>query len=108
MSGWDELVAAALIGTDRRPVGTAVPEGSPPGLAAALEGRGAEDRLLGAAAAWTVARRAGAVAGAPVAVEPAERDPRPIAPGATLRQRLEGHHPSLLGEWLALAAERGL
>ena len=88
MSGWDELVAAALIGTDRRPVGAEVPEGSPAGLSAALEARGAEDRLLGAAAAWTVARRAGAVAGAPVAVERAGQDPRPLAPGATLRQRL--------------------
>ena len=60
---WDELVAAALIGTDRRPVEASVPEGSPPGLADMLAARGAEDRLLGAAAAWTVARRAGALAG---------------------------------------------
>jgi hypothetical protein len=88
MSGWDELVAAALIGTDRRPVGAAVPEGSPAGLEAALETRGVEDRLLGAAAAWTVARRAGAsVAPAGAAVEPAPEDPRPIAPGATRRPR---------------------
>lgn len=57
---WEELVAAALIGTDRRPVPTSVPEGSPEGLAEALAERSAEDRLLGAAAAWTVARRAGA------------------------------------------------
>ena len=106
---WDELVAAALIGTDRKPVGAGVPEGSPAELEAALATRGVEDRLLGAAAAWTVARRAGAVA-APAApgVEPAEEDPRPIAPGATLRERLDGHYPSLLGEWLALAAARGL
>jgi hypothetical protein len=55
---WDQLVAAALIGTDRRPVAAAVPEGSPAGLEAALGERGAEDRLLGAAAAW-----AGAIAG---------------------------------------------
>jgi hypothetical protein len=107
--GWDELVAAALIGTDRKPVGAGVPDGSPAGLEAALETRGVEDRLLGAAAAWTVARRAGAVvAPAGAEVEPAEDDPRPIAPGATLRERLEGLYPSLLGEWLALAAARGL
>jgi Family of unknown function (DUF5691) len=105
---WDELVAAALIGTDRRPVAGGVPDGSPPGLEGALEARGVEDRLLGAAAAWTVARRAGAIAGAPVAVEPVEEDPRPIAPATALRQRLDGHYPQLLPEWLALAAERGL
>ncbi|MDA0166992.1 DUF5691 domain-containing protein [Solirubrobacter ginsenosidimutans] len=108
MSGWDELVAAALIGTDRRPVEAGVPEGSPDGLEVALRERGAEDRLLGAAAAWTVARRAGAVAGERVEVDPADDDPRPVAPGTSLRDRLEGVHPSLLGEWLALAAERGL
>ena len=132
----------------------AVPEGSPPGLEAALGERGAEDRLLGAAAAWTVARRAGAVAGPAIVVTdaagdgsrpacrrggrggrrsgrgvpppesadddpvaagspraaaaPAEDDERPVAPGAGLRMMLEGDHPSLLPEWLALVAERGL
>ena len=105
---WDELVAAALIGTDRRPVAAGVPEGSPPGLQGALESRGVEDRLLGAAAAWTVARRAGAIAGAAVEVDPVEEDPRPIAPATALHQRLDGHYPQLLPEWLALAAERGL
>jgi hypothetical protein len=108
MSGWDELVAVALIGTDRRPVEAGVPDGSPAGLEEALRARGVEDRLLGAAAAWTVARRAGAVVGAAVEVTPAEEDPRPVAPGLRLRERLEGVFPSLLGEWLALAAERGL
>jgi hypothetical protein len=183
---WDELVAAALIGTDRRAVPVAVPEGSPPGLEAALGERGAEDRLLGAAAAWTVARRAGAMAGPAVdvttaecegpvapgaapagvaddgpvvpgagpagvaddglvvpgagpagvaqdgavapgagpagvaedgevapgtrraAAAPAEADERPLAPGTRLRMMIEGDHPSLLAEWLALVAERGL
>jgi len=117
---WDELVAAALIGTDRRPVPALLPEGSPPGLEATLAARGAEDRLLGAAAAWTVARRAGAMPGAGIAVGddrgvagaapgvPAAEDARPIAPGARLRALLEGDRPELLPEWLALAAERGL
>jgi hypothetical protein len=105
---WDKLVAAALIGTDRRPVAAGVPEGSPSGLEAALGERGAEDRLLGAAAAWTVARRAGAVAAPAVEVVPAEADQRPVAPGARLRMMLEGDHPALVGEWLALIAARGL
>ena len=30
---WDELVAVALIGTDRRPVEATVPDGAPDGLA---------------------------------------------------------------------------
>ena len=68
-------MAAALIGTDRRPVEAVVPEGAPAGLERALAERGAEDRLLSAAAAWTVARRAGALAREPVTVEPAEPMP---------------------------------
>ena len=106
---WDELVAAALIGTDRRPVGGRGPEGSPPGLADTLAAREAEDRLLGAAAAWTVARRAGAVAGRARSSRAAPGpDERPLAPGTRLQMMLEGTFPSLLPEWLELVAERGL
>src|SRR4051812_28400854 len=75
---WDELVAAALIGTDRRPVEVAGPPGAREALAAGLAGRGVEARLLGSAAAWTVARRAGARGGERVAVTPAEPDARPL------------------------------
>jgi hypothetical protein len=109
--GWDELVAAALIGTDRRPVGPAVPPGAPDALGAALAGRGAEERLLASAAAWTVARRAGARAGARVDVTPAEADSRPMcsaAAGARLRALLEEQDRLLVTQWLELAAERGL
>ena len=106
---WDELVAAALIGTDRRPVEASVPDGAPPGLADTLAAREAEDRLLGAAAAWTVARRAGALAGPQVeTAAPAPVDERPPAPGLRLQMMLEGTFPSLLPEWLELIAERGL
>lgn len=105
---WDELVAAALIGTDRRPVPVSVPDGAPPALADLLAERGPEERLLGAAAAWTAARRAGARPAPAIAVEPAAEDPRPVAPGGLLRTLLNGTFPSLIPEWLALAAERGL
>ncbi len=106
---WDELVAAALIGTDRRPVEASVPDGAPPGLADTLAAREAEDRLLGAAAAWTVARRAGALAGPRVETAAAAPiDERPPAPGLRLQMMLEGTFPSLLPEWLELIAERGL
>lgn len=105
---WDELVAAALIGTDRRPVEASLPEGSPSGLEAVLGERDPEARLLGAAAAWTVARRAGALPGARVEVTAAPEDPRPVAPAGLLRALLDDTFPSLIPEWLALAAERGL
>ena len=86
-----------------------MPDGAPAGLADALAAREAEDRLLGAAAAWTVARRAGALAGPRVeAAAPAPIDERPPAPGMRLRMMLEGTFPSLLPEWLELVAERGL
>jgi hypothetical protein len=109
---WDELVAAALIGTDRRAVEASVPPGSPDGLAGVLAERAPEDRLLASAAAWTVARRAGARAGEVVVVEGAEVDPRPRcsdAAGARLRSLLlDYEYPALVPEWLAVAAERGL
>ena len=102
---WDELVAVALIGTDRRPV-----EVDAPGdLEAVLAGRGVEDRLLASAAAWTVARRAGARAGAPRQVEPAEPDPRPVcsaAAGGRLDLLLEVRE--LVEQWLALAEAAGV
>ncbi|HET6547565.1 MAG TPA: DUF5691 domain-containing protein [Solirubrobacter sp.] len=70
-----------------------------------------EDRLLASAAAWTVARRAGARAGAPVVVTAADADPRPLcsaAAGERLRALLDGEHAELVPEWLALAARAGV
>ncbi|MDA0140642.1 DUF5691 domain-containing protein [Solirubrobacter deserti] len=106
---WDELVAVALIGTDRRPVDADAPPGAPGELGAALDGRGVEDRLLASAAAWTVARRAGARAGAPRVVEPAEPDPRPLCSGPAAG-RLDGllEVRWLVEDWLALAQEHGV
>lgn len=106
---WDELVAAALIGTDRRPVEADAPPGSPEALEATLGGRGAEDRLLVAAAAWTVARRAGAQAGAPQAVEPVAADGRPLCSAAAAsRLELLLEVRELVDEWLGLADRAGV
>lgn len=106
---WDELVAAALIGTDRRPVEAGAPPGSPDALAATLSGRGAEDRLLAAAAAWTVARRAGARAGEAKAVGPAEEDARPLcSSAAAARLELLLEVRELVDEWLGLAERAGV
>ncbi|MGW0819786.1 DUF5691 domain-containing protein [Streptomyces sp. NPDC002845] len=111
---WEELVTAALLGTERR---------TPPGVAA---GREAPVALLDAAAVETVRRRAGVrparAAGRP---EPAVDDPRPPLPPAAARRltRLLADRPGagsnggrrgtapdlmeLLPQWLALANERG-
>ncbi|NEA62312.1 DUF5691 domain-containing protein [Streptomyces sp. SID12488] len=72
---WEELVTAALLGTERR-----TPPGCPPG-------RQAPGALLDAAAVETVRRRAG-LQPAPAATrpEPAAADPRPPLPPAAARR----------------------
>ncbi|MGP3688016.1 DUF5691 domain-containing protein [Streptomyces sp. IBSNAI002] len=107
---WEELVAAALLGTGRRRGGG--PAGSP-------------QALLDAAAVHTVRRRAGLrPAEAGPLPDPATRDPRPVPPAAA-RQRLaqllagrtgagsggrRGAAPDLtelLPQWLAAAGRHG-
>jgi Family of unknown function (DUF5691) len=108
---WESLVAAALLGTDRRAPEPVVPPGAPAELGAALARRSAEEALLGAAAAWAVARRAGALAGAAKPPAPAPEDPRPVcspAAGRRLAALLAGEHRALLPEWLATAEAAGL
>ncbi|MFF4502368.1 DUF5691 domain-containing protein [Streptomyces sp. NPDC001401] len=110
---WEELVTAALLGTERR---------TPPGGA---PGREAPVALLDAAAAETVRRRAGLqparAAGRPA---PAAEDPRPVLPPAAARRLAllladrpgtggggrRGTAPDLmelLPQWLAAANARG-
>lgn len=112
-ASWDDLVAVALLGTDRR---------TPPGVA---PGRSAAAALLDAAAAETVRRRAGLRPGrAAPRPEPAPEDPRPALPAAAARRlaRLLADRPGtggggrrgtapdlveLLPQWLAAANARG-
>ncbi|MFI8926464.1 DUF5691 domain-containing protein [Streptomyces sp. NPDC053474] len=109
---WEELVTAALLGTDRR-----TPPLDAPGKEAPIA-------LLDAAAVQTVHRRAG-LRPAPAAArpEPAPEDPRPVVPPAARRRlaSLLADHPAagggrrgtapdlmeLLPQWLALAIDRG-
>ncbi|MFB7111783.1 DUF5691 domain-containing protein [Streptomyces sp. NPDC056291] len=109
---WEELVTAALLGTDRR---------TPPGGA---PGRTAPVALLDAAAVQTVRRRAG-LRPAPAArrPEPAPEDPRPPLPAAAARRLAvlladrpgaaggrRGTAPDLmelLPQWLAAANAHG-
>ncbi|MEV6617862.1 DUF5691 domain-containing protein [Streptomyces sp. NPDC051051] len=112
-ASWDDLVAMALLGTDRR---------TPPGVA---PGRSAAAALLDAAATETVRRRAGLRPGrAAPRPEPAPEDPRPTLPAAAARRlaRLLADRPGtggggrrgtapdlmeLLPQWLAAANARG-
>ncbi|MCG5214159.1 DUF5691 domain-containing protein [Streptosporangium soli] len=89
---WQELVSAALVGTDRRPLATA-------------------GELLERAAVQAVRRRAGQrlSRGEPLPAAPPEE--RPVvsrAAGDRLARICDGEHPRLLPEWLAAAATRGL
>jgi len=111
---WEELVTAALLGTERR-----TPPGCPPG-------RHAPVALLDAAAVETVRRRAGLrPARAATRPEPAAADPRPPLPPAAARRLslLLADRPStpggsgrrgtapdlmeLLPQWLAAANAHG-
>ncbi|MFD4262341.1 DUF5691 domain-containing protein [Streptomyces sp. NPDC058534] len=112
-ASWEELVTAALLGTDRR-----TPPGSEPGP-------GAPAALLDAAAAETVRRRAGLrPARAARRPDPAPEDPRPPLPAAAARRLTmlladrpgsaaggrRGTAPDLmelLPQWLATANARG-
>lgn len=111
-SAWEELVTAALLGTDRR-----TPPGCAPGQEAPLA-------LLDTAALETVRRRAGLrPARAAQRPRPAPEDPRPaLPPAATRRLALlltdrpgvgggrRGTAPDLmelLPQWLATANDRG-
>ncbi|WP_086767399.1 DUF5691 domain-containing protein [Streptomyces bobili] len=112
-ASWEDLVAMALLGTDRR---------TPSGVA---PGRSASSALLDAAAAETVRRRAGLRPGrAAPRPEPAPEDPRPALPAAAARRlaRLLADRPGtggggrrgtapdlmeLLPQWLAAANARG-
>ncbi|MEU0070915.1 DUF5691 domain-containing protein [Streptomyces sp. NPDC006332] len=110
---WEELVTAALLGTERR-----TPPGCPPGQDAPLA-------LLDAAAAETVRRRAGLRPGRAAGLpEPVAEDPRPPLPPAAARRLAmlladrpgtggggrRGTAPDLmelLPQWLATANARG-
>lgn len=112
-AAWEDLMTAALLGTERR-----TPEGVPPGPEAPMV-------LLDAAAVETVRRRAGLRPGraAPLP-EPAAGDPRPPLPDAAARRLAmlladrpgsggggrRGAAPDLielLPQWLATANARG-
>jgi Family of unknown function (DUF5691) len=109
---WRELVAAALVGTDRRPLADTT------GSAGATEPATTDPAttVLDRAAAWSVYRRAGAPPVHDIAApRPAPDEPNPVAgPAAAARLAglLEavwegGARMALVAEWLTVAHERG-
>ena len=107
MSTWQDLVRAALIGTER----TAVPAVAVPGVP---DSPGAADDpaalLLDRAALLTVARRGGRLperAEPPPAAEPDAAPAVGAAAGRRLALILSGEHADLLTEWLTAAVARG-
>ena len=113
MSGWDELVATALLGTARRPFPVAALPAEVRALLPADPGADDATRLLDAAALLAAYRRAGTgrTAPAPDLPAPAPAETRPTtspAATATLQLLLAGGDGDLVAEFLTLTAGRGL
>jgi hypothetical protein len=106
VSEWADHVAAALLGTQRRPV-PPIPEALPETLPATGDSAG---RLLDQAALLTVRRRAGWRPGSaePLAAAPAETT-EIVPPDAARRieRILAGEQIRVLGEWLSAAVAAG-
>ena len=113
---WDEVVSAALVGTERRRFDVALLAGVvPPDQ---LEVDGAEASVLAAAAVLASCRRAGRLPDAPRRPPgpAAPPDDRPVAPAVAvqvLELLLDGHvtvaggNAALVGHWLAACAASG-
>lgn len=109
MSGPDDLVATALLGTERRPSAADGWPGALGAAAAAVDGDPAAV-LLSRAALATLWRRAGELPVPAAMPAPAPAEQRPAAPEAAARRLaglLEDRETGLLDEWLATAAARG-
>jgi Family of unknown function (DUF5691) len=109
MTGWDELVSVALLGTDRRPPAV---EGLPEAVRAQLDTSAGPPRLLLDAAALSAAyRRAGRTPlRGPEPLPAATTDNRPVPRQAAVRRlasMLAGAHGTVLPEWLRVLHERG-
>lgn len=112
MSDWQQLVTAALIGTERHSAEKQVPPGDVGVLVAALPPQDPEARLLGEAAIVSLYRAAGR---RPVRLPQTEEPPCPADDAPTVSSRssdhltvmLEGRYRELLPEWLTgVAAAR--
>ena len=106
---WNEMVTVALLGTDRRDP-PAPPAGGLADLAADDPQPTPSQRLLQQVAGCTVVRRAGLMAGAPVAtVAPPMPDPRPATPQSATAtwRRVVADWPVLEDEWVLAVVRSG-
>src|SRR5581483_8341699 len=111
MDGWDEIVKASLLGTERRPFASpSLPSALTP-IAQALSSRPAEAALLGTAATIHLYRQAGqsfrAQERATTQSEPETTPAVHAAAADYLAQMLAGTHLDVLPEWLRACAAAG-
>src|SRR5688572_21768558 len=110
---WTSIVAAALLGTERRPLEMPALEGNLGGLLAQVGESAQERALLSAAALLAGYRRAGrqqAVISTAPLLAPCEPERLPYCtPRAAghLALMLSGQHQDILPEWLSTLAGRG-
>ena len=107
--GWQDLVTASLLGTERVPVPATAGPGlsSHPGVDVAADPAA---QLLDLAVLATVARRAGRLPDQAELPPAADVDPGPAvspAAGHRLQRILGGENPDLLAEWLTAVVSRG-
>ena len=108
--GYDDLVTAATVGTDRGSAAPAALAGPAGAHAAVLDAADPAAALLDSAALLTAARRAGRRAGAAILPDPAPPDTAPeLSAGAcaVLRYALRDRDLLLLADLLATAAAAG-
>ena len=108
LGGWQDLVTASRLGTERVPVPATVVPGLPDRAGADLAADPAAE-LLDRAALATVARRAGRRPDRAEPLAAAGPDPaRVVSPAAghRLQRILGGEHPDLLTEWLTAVVAR--
>src|SRR4051794_23653361 len=104
---WNDLISAALLGTERRALAVPESDGGLGPLLGGLADRDPEKALLGAVAALTLYRRAGCRPardfGAPPQPAPSDARPRPSPTAAAhLAKALSADMPrEVLSEWLA-------
>jgi Family of unknown function (DUF5691) len=106
MDLWNDIVAAAVLGVERRPFEIPRSDGALGALLARLDPTDREGALLAAAGAVALYRRAGRLprpASAPIApaCPPDERPACSSRAARRLATLLEGNHRALLPEWLA-------
>jgi hypothetical protein len=107
VSGWGELVATALLGTERRPV----PQDSLDALQWPTTDHEAASLLLDLASAYTPYRRAGALPDTHEAVATAPAQELQLAPAAAqdlLGQLIDTRAVATIDEWLAVCVRQGL